>query len=110
MSLEKRLEGKVALVTGGAEARAKIHALYTGDAEQRLRIHIDDSRAGIALLIPRAADDLKSRLPQRGRGLPDIACQMVLPVGDEDMLVQLMRISKEYQRAIIENNGKNEEK
>lgn len=28
----------------------------------------------------------------------------------EDMIVQLMRISKEYQRAIMENNGKNEEK
>ena len=28
----------------------------------------------------------------------------------KDMLIQLMRISKEYQRAIMENNGKNEEK
>ena len=28
----------------------------------------------------------------------------------EDMLVQLMRISKEYQKTIMENNGKNKDK
>lgn len=28
----------------------------------------------------------------------------------EDMLIQLMRISKEYQKSIMENNGKNTEK
>ena len=28
----------------------------------------------------------------------------------EDMLIQLMRISKEYQKTIMENNGKNKDK